>query len=309
MKGNRTILALLLLLTPSLLLAQAQGRVKGLVVDTQGKPIADAKVVITCPEVGTYRKELTTDAKGTFVVLIVDATKKYLFHIEAPGYQAVEQLNKPLIGAQTLELNFVLKSLEQVQKELEQQALEQPGVKEAREGELLLAAGRRAEARAKFEAAVKARPDLHVGWFALGRLDLDDGKPGAALESAKKCLAIQATFAGCLALAANAAKELGDLASYEKYMSAYKMVNPSDPAVLFNEAAELLNKQDDAGARPLLEQALQADPDFAPALFELGMVCVRAGETAKAKELLERLLKVAPDYKDAGMAAEMLKYL
>lgn len=309
MSLRRTILALALLLVPTMLLAQAQGRVKGEVLDADGKPIANAKVIITCPEISTYRKELTTDKKGTFVVLVVDATKKYLFHIEAPGYQPVEQLNKPLIGAQTLELKFVLKTVQEVQKEAERQMLEQPGIKETREGEELLAAGQRAEARAKFEEAVKVRPDLHVAWFELGRLDLEDGKPAAALEAAKKCLAIQATFANCLALAANAAKDLGDEASYEKYMASYKVVNPSDPAVLFNEAADLLNKQDDAGARPLLEQALQANPDFAPALFELGMVYVRAGESAKAKELLERLLKVAPDYKDAPMAKEMLKYL
>jgi len=52
-------------------------------------------------------------------------------------------------------------------------------------------------------------------------------------------------------------------------MASLQVRQPSDPAVLFNEAAELLNKQDDAGARPLLEQALAANPDFAPALFEL----------------------------------------
>ncbi len=309
MKISRPILALVLTFVPSLLLAQAQGRVKGEVLDTKGNPIANATVIITCPEITTYRKELSTDKKGSFVVLIVDATKKYLFHVEAPGYQPVEQLNKPLIGAQTLEVRFVLKTTAEVQQEAEQQVLEQPGIKQAREGERLLAEGKRAEARAKFLEAIQARPDLHVVWFELGRLDLEDGNPAGALENAKKCLSIQATFPNCLALAANAAKDMGDEPTYEKYMASYKMVNPSDPAVLFNEAAELLNKQDDAGARPLLEQALQANPNFAPALFELGMVYLRAGESGKARELLERLLKVAPDYKDAAMAAEMLKYL
>jgi tetratricopeptide (TPR) repeat protein len=290
-------------------LAQAQGRVKGVVSDSSGKPIADAKVTITCPDVTTYKKELTTDKKGTFVVLIVDATKLYLFHIEAPGFQAIEQLNKPLIGAQTLELKFELKTVEQVQHELQEQALEQPGIKQLREGKDLLDAGKKTEARAKFAEAATLKPDLHIAWLEMGLLDLEAGQPAAALSEAQKCLEIQAMFANCLALAANAAKDLGDDAAYEKYMASYKFANPSDPAVLFNEAAELLNKQDDAGARPLLEQALAANPEFAPALFELGMIHVRAGESAKAKELLDRLLKVAPDYKDAPMATEMLKYL
>lgn len=289
---------------PVFLFAQAQGHVKGTVTDSKGNPIAGAKITITCRDLGTFRKELTTDAKGKFSLVIVDATKVYTFRVEAQGFQGIEQDHKPLIGGQTLALSFQLKKLEEAAAEVEE-----PGLKELREGRDLWEAGKKAEAREKFAAAVAKKPDLYLAWLALGDADLEAGKPAEALAAAEKCLAAKPEFALCLALAANAALAKGDKALYEQYMGRYKLANPSDPAVLFSEAAEHINKGDDAKARPLLEQALAANPDYAPALYELAMLLVRAGENAKAKELLLHLLQVAPDYKDAELAKEMLKYL
>ncbi len=309
MRSRVAWLAALLVVVPSLLFAQAQGRVKGTVVDGQGKPIPNAKVVITCPEITTYKKEMTADKKGIFTTLIVDATKQYLFHVEAPGFQAIEQLHKPLIGGQTLEVMFTLKSIQQVEQEGMQQALEQPGIKQLREGRDLLDAGNKVEARAKFAEAVSIRSDLHLGWLELALLDLEAGRNDDALAEVEKCLAASPNFAACLAAGANAAKAKGDTALFDTYMTAYKTANPSDPAVPYNEAVAYLNKGDDEKAKPLLEQALAADPAYPDALFQLGMIYLRTGDSAKSKELLTKFLEVAPEHKEAASAREMLKYL
>jgi len=302
-------LAALLVVVPSLLFAQAQGRVKGTVVDGQGKPVPNAKVVITCPEITTYKKEMTADKKGVFTTLIVDATKQYLFHVEAPGFQPIEQLHKPLIGGQTLEVAFTLKSIEQLEQESRQEALQQPGIKELREGRDLLDAGRKAEARAKFAEAVALKPDLHLGWLEMALLDIETGKNDDAIAEVEKCLVASPNFAACLAAGANAAKAKGDSVLFDKYMAAYKTANPSDPAVAYNEAVAFLNKGDDAKAKPLLEEALAADPSYPDALFQLGMIYLRSGDSAKSKELLNKFLEVAPEHKEAASAREMLKYL
>ncbi len=78
-------LALLLCLVPGFLFAQAQGRIKGTVVDSKGQAIATAKIIMTCPEITNFRKELTMDKRGQFATIVADATKKYLFRVEAPG--------------------------------------------------------------------------------------------------------------------------------------------------------------------------------------------------------------------------------
>jgi len=297
------------LLVPTLLLAQAQGRIKGVVTDAQGKPIPGAKVVLTCPEIANFRRELISDAKGGFATLIVDATRQYLFHVEAQGYQPIEQMHKPLIGGQTLELSFALKSVQELQVEAQQKASEQPGIKEAREAQELLEAGKTAEARAKFAEAIAAKPDLFVAWLAMGDIDQKAGKNDDALASAEKCLSIKPEFPQCLALAMNATQAKGDKAAYQKYAERYKVANPTDPTLYYNDAVGFLNKGDDAKARPLLEKALEADPNYADAIFQLGMVYFRMGDTAKAKEMLQKFIALAPNHKEAPTAQEMLKYM
>jgi len=304
------VLAGAMLLVPSLLLAQAQGRVKGVVTDAgTGKPIVGAKIVITCPEIVNFRRELASDDKGMYATLIVDATRQYLFHVEAPGYQPIEQMNKPKIGGQTAEFNFPLRNVQEVQVQAQKQALDQPGIKQAREGQELLEAGKTAEARAKYLEAVTLKPDLYVAWLGMGDIDQKAGKNSDALTAAEKCLTIKAEFPQCLALAMNASMGLGDKAAYAKYAERYKLANPSDPTLYYNDAVAFLNKGDDAQARPLLEKALEADPKYPDALFQLGMVYFRMGDTAKAKETLQKFIELAPGHKETPTAKEMLKYM
>lgn len=298
-----------LLLVPTLLFAQAQGRIKGVVTDTHGKAIPGAKVILTCPEIANFRRELTADAKGGFATLIVDATKQYLFHVEAQGFQPIEQMHKPLIGGQTLELSFALRSVQELQAEVQQKVLEQPGIKQAREAQELQEAGKVEEARAKFAEAVAAKPDLYVAWLALGDIDQKAGKNDEALVAAEKCLAVKPEFPQCLALAMNAAQAKGDKVAYAKYAERYKAANPADPTLYYNEAVNYLNKGDDAKARPLLEKALEVDPKYADAVFQLGMVYFRLGDAAKAKETLQKFVAMAPNHKETPTAQEMLKYL
>lgn len=297
------------LLLPSLLLAQAQGRVKGIVHDSKGNPIADAKVIITCPEITNFRKELTTDKEGVFVTLIVDATQRYLFHVEAAGYQPVERVEKPLIGGQTLEIEFTLMTLKQAQEEAKQEMLEQPGYKELNEGRELLNDGKRAEAREKFAAAVAAKPDLQPAWQQLAFMDLQDGKSAEALKEAEKCLELAPNYAPCLAVAVNSAQATGNKELYEKYLAAYKLANPSDPAMMFNDVIPLLNQGDYAKAEPLLKDILNVDPDYPEALYQMGIIYVNKGDYPTAMKYLEHFVKVAPDDKDAGTAKGMIDWL
>ncbi|MFZ5786554.1 MAG: carboxypeptidase regulatory-like domain-containing protein, partial [Acidobacteriota bacterium] len=279
MRLTRVLVAGCLLFLPALAFGQAQGRVKGEVTDQKGNPIEGAKIVITCPDISSYKKEVTTDKKGVFSTLIVDATKQYLFHVEAPGFQGVERIHKPLIGGQTLEIEFRLNTVKEAQA-----AAEPPGITALREGRDLIDAGKKVEARAKFEEAVTADAKLHLGWLELSLIDFEAGSHEKALTEAQKCLEANPDYAACLAAAANAARGKGDEALFEQYMAAYKVANPSDPAVLYNEAVAHLNKNDDAKAKPLLEQALEADPGYPDALYQLGMVCLREGNNARAKE-------------------------
>jgi Tfp pilus assembly protein PilF len=293
----------------SLALASGQARVSGTVVDITGKAIAGATITVTCPEAPTFKKVIETEQNGGFRLLLLDATKSYDFHVQAPGYAPYDHMIKVGVGTMDNEFTFSLQSDREAAAAQQQAILQQPGYKELEEGLALLRSGQTDAARAKLSEAVAAVPGLAAAWAGLADIDYRSGNHAAALKHATSCLEHDAENMKCLAIAANSSKELVDLEAHRAYMARYQALNPDDPATLFNQAAEFLNALDDEHARPLLERCLAVDPAFPQCLFEYAMVLLRSGDLGGAKAHLQRYLEVAPDGPDAAAASETVKYL
>ncbi|MFV2071047.1 MAG: tetratricopeptide repeat protein [Thermoanaerobaculales bacterium] len=299
----------LVLAAASVVIAVGQARFGGVVTDTGGNPLPDAIITITSDEVSSFHKEIKVGKDGTFKALILDATRVYLLHVEAPGYQPAERVLDIDIGTSDSFFEFALKSHEELAVSQEQDIREQPGYKEFLEGRELLATDKNEEARAKFAAAVEALPKFVPALAALAELDQQAGLHEEALAAAHRCLEEDEEAIDCLAIAANACQSLGDEEGRAAFLARYKELNPEDPTILFNSAVAFLNKMDDEGARPLLERCLQANPDFPECLFEYGMLQLRSGDMEGAKTSLEHYVEVAPDAPDAATAVETIKYL
>ncbi len=289
--------------------AATQARIAGKVTDSLGTPIEGAVITITCAQLPSFSKKLTTDDKGTYKVLILDATKRYRFHIEATGYAPHQEPIKVGVGSMDNEINFTLRSQQEMQSAQVDRARQQPGYKELEEGYELIEQGKPEEARDKLREAATALPDLVQAWTALAELDYQLGDYEGALADAERCLGLEAESASCLAVAANACNKLGREEEHHGYMTRYQAANPDDPATLFNQAVEHLNAMDDEKARPFLEQCLEVDPQFGKCIFEYGMLLLRAGDLAGAKAQLEHYLEIEPDGDDAETARETVKYL
>jgi len=307
--GSVVAVTVIVMLAAPLVWAGAQARVKGTILNSGGEPIPDVVMTITTDQVAGYRKDVKIKKNGSFSTLILDATRTYKFHIEAPGYVPIERTFKVPIGSTDNEYEFTLNTVQEVKQEERAQVMEQPGFKEMNEGRELFEQGKLDEAEVQFEAAVAAMPDLVQGWVVLAEISFDKDDHEKARARSEKCLELDDESVRCLAIAANSARELGDEKSHLEYLARYQELNPDDPAALFNQAAELLNKMDDEQARPLLEQCLEADPDFPKCLFEYGMLLLRTGDMEGAKAQLERYLEVAPDGDEAALATETIKYL
>lgn len=290
-------------------LAGPQARVSGVVVDSTGNPIAGATITITSDELPSFVKELTTGDDGGFKVLLLDATKVYVFTVQATGFLEHSKEIKVAVGTTDNHYTFELETPKERAATKQQELKEQPGYKQLDEATALLAAGRSGEARARLEEAVATRPDLVEAYELMADIDFAGGDNALALATARRCLALDAESLKCLAIASNAAGRLGDAEAQAGYLATYQELNPDDPATAFNSAVVYLNKMDDEGARPLLEQCLVLDPAYAKCLFEYGMLLLRAGDLEGAKAQLERYLEVAPTGPDAATAAETIKYL
>jgi tetratricopeptide (TPR) repeat protein len=311
---NRTALvACVAILTPfvtvAFVSAGPQARVAGTIIDSSGVPVTGATITITSAELPKYRKVLETAADGEFRVLLLDATKTYVFTVEAAGFVEYAEEIKVSVGSTDNQFTFELSTLKEQQAERQQEIREQPGYKEFGEAGEFLEQGKTAEARAKFEDALEAMPDMLEALEAVAAIDYDSGDNELALASAKRCLDEDDESIKCLAVAANAAGALGDDEAREAYLARYQALNPDDPATIFNSAVVYLNKLDDDSAKPLLEQCLAADPEFGKCLFEYGMLLLRSGDLEGAKQQLEKYLSVEPDGPDATAASETVKYL
>ena len=289
--------------------AGSQARVKGVVVDSKGQPVAGATVTLTSDELASFEKRETADDKGIFKVMILDAPKPYRFVVEAGGFLPVERTIKVGVGTMDNEETFTLTTESEVAAAQVEELRQQPGYKELDAALNALQAGDTETGRAQLAAAVAAKPDLVTAWEALAGVDFTAGRLDAAMESAETCLELDDESIDCLAVAANVARERGDEAQADAYFDRYREVNPDDPATLYNDAVEFLNELDDSGAKPLLEQCLSLDPDYPKCLYEYGLLLLRAGDMERAKEQFEHYLEVAPEGADAATVRETVKYL
>ena len=297
-----------LLLVAANAFAGAEARVHGKIVDAATKqPIADATVTLDATESKTVHLSGKTKKDGTFALFVLDGTIRYKFGVAAPGYTPYEETVKLDIGAPN-------------KKDIELQKggstpaapvvgggkpVADPAIDNYNEGAELANAGKTAEAIAKFEAAVAAKPAFTPAWIALARSYLKTKAYPKAIEAANKVLEIDNEDTDMWAVLYNAYVATGDKA---KAAEAQKKL-PANAVDLFNDAAKLINSGKDSEAEKLLKQAIAADDKMARAYYELGMIYVRGGNSAGAKENLNKYLELEPNGKDAPTAKEMLSYL
>ena len=72
----------------------------------------------------------------------------------------------------------------------------------------------------------------------------------------------------------------------------------SSPEALNREAGRLIDARELAAAESLLRQAIAADPGFAPAYANLGVIYLASGQPGTALEAMARSVELAPDHVD-----------
>jgi tetratricopeptide (TPR) repeat protein len=307
----RRSLALLLLLCAAVatnLFAVGEARITGKILDSVSKqPLPDATiVVVSAPGSGkNFKQEYKPNKEGTYAIFLLDGTIKYSFTVSAPGHAPYEETMKLKLGEpnnRDFELSAGVAAPSGVA--LKSAAVD-PAVIAYNEGAGLANEGKDAEAIAKIEEAVKAKPDLTAGWSALAKLYLRGKNYPKAIDCATKSLAIDSEDVDMNAVLYESYIATGDKAKAAEH----KAKLPADSHSLFNDAAKLINAGKDAEAEPLLKQAVTIDEKFGQAYYELGMVYVRTGKNDLAKTTLQKYLEIEPNGKDAATAREMMKYL
>lgn len=285
--------------------AIGEARLTGKVLDAvTKKPVANVVITVVATEGKTFKQDYKVKPDGTYAIFLLDGTLHYKFTYAAPGYQSYESVMKLKLGepnVRDVELSSGTASATVPASQIKID----PAVLAYNEGAELANQGKDAEALAKFEAAVAAKPDLTAGWQALAKIALRTKNYPRAIEAANKALVADPDEVDMYGVLYESYKATGDNA---KAAEARKKM-PANAAGLFNDAAKAINSGKDADAEPLLKQAIAADEKFASAYYELGMLYVRSGKNADARTNLQKYLDLDPTGKDAPTAKEMLKYV
>ena len=296
--------------------ASAQtGQIRGKVVDAQGQPVADAKVVVDFKGNITRTVETKTDRRGSFIQVGLQIGP---YEVTVSKGELTQTLTAKVNAGNTTELEFALapggragamsadeaKALEAARKALEAKYIaavalidaekydeaiaglnaviaETGGcaVCEAKIGEALWKKGDMAGAEAAFKKAIAVDPKLADPYAALASLYNQQQKFDQAAEMSKK------------------ANELAGAGT----------AGGGNASVVFNQGIIFWNQGKIAEAKTQFEQAIKLDANMAEAHYWLGMALINEGNTADAGKSFEKYLSLAPEGQYAGMAASILK--
>lgn len=289
------------------LFAGAEARMAGKITDAVTKAgVPNVTIDIASTGGRNFKTQVKGDKNGDYRLLVIDGTLPYKMTFSAPGYVPYEENVKLKLGEMTpKDIELTPASAAAATAGMPTAGKPDPAVLAFNEGAGLFNERKLTEAAAKFEEAVAAKPDLIAGWEALSKVYLAQKDYAKSIDRANKALALAPDETEMYTVLYDDYTATGDKAKAAEA----KAKMPADAAVLFNDAAKLINSGKDKDAEPLLKQAISVNDKFAPAYYELGMLYVRAQKNADAKANLQKYLELEPNGKDAGTAKEMLKYV
>lgn len=322
--------------------AADQGRVLGTVVDAAGAPLAGVKVIITSPDMATYRVEKTTDGHGQFSAIILDAQRQYRIHLEKQGYVTLEQPLKLKIE-DTLRESYSLQPATGAAAAGSQSGgaaasgappAGQPAGASGKaapaappadaaaakakhdaavaynEGVAALKAKDTQTATAKFEQAATVDPKLAEAHAILAGLYLEQHRPADALTAADRALALEPGKPRVMIDRYQALKALGDKQRAAQALSELAASHPGpelarDVAVsLYNEAADALREKHVEDAAADLKRAIEVDRTLEPAYGALANIDLTKKDYPAALDVADRWVAAAPQ----SLSALQLRY-
>ena len=280
--------------------AQSTGIIRGTVIDDKGQPVEGAKIIIEMTGGTGRRFETKSDKKGEFLQVGL-STSGYSVKAEKDKL-ASAPVNTNTRANQTATVQLVLGvASAAASAEAQRQAAEIKKLFE--DGVAASSAGNHAAAIEKFTAAAAIRSTCYDCYNNIG-FSYSQTKEWDKAEAAyKKSIEIKADDAAAysgLATVYNAQRKFDEAAAASKKATEYAGVLGAaggaggNASALYNQAVILFNQSKPAEAKPLLEQAVAADPNMADAHYLLGMTLVGIDPT-KAVPEFEAFLKLSPN--------------
>ena len=292
----RGALALAVLLTVSAVPALAQSVVRGKVVDSQGKAVADATVLFEATD-ANRKTQTKTDKNGEFLqVGLSSGAYKVTASKDGVGSQT---LNSNVRQGPNNPLSFSLTASSNLSNADKEAAVAlQAAAAAAMEA---MKAGRHDEAIAKFNEVIAKMPTCADCYYNLGTVYVAKQDLPQAEAAFKKMVELKPDAAeGYTGLAGvyNAQKKFdlaAEASSKAQQLSGGAAGGGGGAEASYNQGVILFNSGKFAEAKTQFDAATKADPNMGMAHYQLGMTALNLGQIPEAVAALESYLKVEPN--------------
>jgi tetratricopeptide (TPR) repeat protein len=300
---KRAILAILLGLTVSAAAwAQIQGKLMGVVKDSQGNPVEKAVVTVVSTKTSAVSYELTTNKEGRFLQVGIQPGY-FQVSVKKDGYLPKSTEVRVSLAGET-DIEIKLDTADEIALKTVS-AADQVFLK----GNKLYGEQKYAEAAAAFEEAVKMSQPNWGYFFNLGlaykKMDKKDETIGAfrkAVELNSESYSSNKELAEALGMG-------GAFEEAKTYFQKAVELSPDDPDAHYNLGACLTNTGESDAAQAHFQKAVDLKPDYADAYYQLGTIFIGQNKVPEAVRSLEKFLELAPNHEKAPLAKQLLQYL
>jgi tetratricopeptide (TPR) repeat protein len=270
--------------------------VEGIIVDREGSPLKNVKIVFTDRDRGT-KFTLKSNKKGKFMKVGIPPSL-YVISVQLEGYLPLESEFKVDIGRNS--------SLKLVMEKIPTQVERDPNLTE---GVQLFQQGKYEEAITLFQKVIEKDPDSVEAHYNLALSLLRSGKQEEAITLFEKVKEMKPdmmeTYIALGECYFNKGENDKAVSHFEKALE----LEPNNAEVYYNLGIIHYknDRTDDAVKNFITSKSL--DPEFAPTYYQLGLAYVKMGEMEKAIQNLEAFLEKAPDSPQAPQVRNILESL
>jgi tetratricopeptide (TPR) repeat protein len=292
--------------------AAAQGMITGTVVDAQGNPVADAKIIIEQTDGVTRKFETKTDKKGSFIQIgLQSASFKVTAEAKAGTATANTRVSqrgpstvKLIIGAGATGDPAVAAKTAELRKAFDD------GVALSREGKY-------DDSVAAFNRAVAINPKCQDCFYNIGFAYAQKKDYAQAEENYKKAIEVKPDYTEAyngLANIYNAQRKFDLAAEASAKASQLSAAAPGalqggNADSLYNEGVILWNGGKIPDAKAKFQAAIAANANHAESHYQLGMALVNEGKLAEAGAEFNTYLKLSPEGANAATAKALVAQL
>ena len=292
--------------------ADPTGRIRGVVKDTDGKPIEKVTVTIEATGDRPAKYTTTTNAKGEFVHIGIQSAD-YRVTPSKEGYVPVEYGYVDLHIAPSdkpVEVNFKMQSVQQAAaKQKQQQAAEAPGHAEAEKGVSLLEAGKYDEAIAAFQKALESNAGSAVFHYNLAVAYERKGQIADAHREFGEAIKLKPDFGEAQLAQGNAYMREQNFEAAVEYLTKASELLPANYNAAYNLGACLANSGKYAESEAAFRKAVLISPNEPIGHYQLAMSLLGQSKNAEAKTEFMKYLELKPDAADRADVEELLKSL